>query len=398
MFDTHIETAANGRDILVEALAHLVAAEPCARARERDFDGFEEFAGCPGLRSVVDKEILDGEPAGFAGFPQDKGRIEHDQCRRHVADGRAVGDVAADGAGVADLDRSETPNNFTEVGEDVGDGRERLGIGHAGADGEPVGAPIDPSKFADAAQVNDGAELAVRLCHPQPNVRCPRDQHRVRVFGVTGGKAVEVSRRHEALAVGGKIDRLVVGAFQEPPAVGLEARCFPIGHRIVMGGGKGGGNGAVTGATAKVSGQEVRGAFRVHSLAGEVGGVHGHDEARRAEAALRRVFVDHGLLDRMQPPVRCLEVFDRQHRLAFQHADELHARVDSAVADFTVRRLADDHRTGPAIALGTALLGSSEALFFAQIFQKGEGRQGATKGACLAVQSKGYEIAHRRPP
>ena len=56
--------------------------------------------------SVVDEEVLEREVPPLVAAPQDERAAERDQRRRHVADRRAIGDVAADGAGVADQRRT----------------------------------------------------------------------------------------------------------------------------------------------------------------------------------------------------------------------------------------------------------------------------------------------------
>ena len=86
----------------MRALRDLVSRD--ARAmRPRDDDGLDEFAGRPILFAVGDEEVLERDLAALAPAPEHDAGAERDQQRRRLADRRAVGDVAADRARVANL-------------------------------------------------------------------------------------------------------------------------------------------------------------------------------------------------------------------------------------------------------------------------------------------------------
>src|SRR3546814_5231513 len=91
----------------------------------------------------------------------------------------------------------------------------------------------------------------------------------------------------------------------------------------------------VASAAAEVAGQGVID----HALAGKIFVVAGHgeerhDEARRAEAALRAVAVDHRLLHGMQPAA-LRQMLDGDELAAIQSAEKLDAGVHGAVAQPT---------------------------------------------------------------
>ena len=118
-----------------------------------------------------------------------------------------------------------------------------------------------------------------------------------------------------------------------------------------------------------------------------VGRPERHHEARRAEAALRAVAVDHRLLHRVQRAGRMrvfrrcgvpagalrLQILDREQRLAVQCRQELDAGVDGAQlqpadgARLAIgRQLTDHHGAGTAIAFVAAFLGAGAARVLAQ--------------------------------
>ena len=90
----------------------------------------------------------------------------------------------------------------------------------------------------------------------------------------------------------------------------------------------------VAGAAAEIAGERVVDRLLAGQRVGRAGqGEHRHDEAGRAEAALRAVAVDHRLLHRVQPPVGALEVLDGEQLAAVEGRHELDAGVDGAVVE-----------------------------------------------------------------
>ena len=124
---------------------------------------------------------------------------ERDQRRRRVADRRAVGDVAADGAGGAHLLRAEPAQQFAEIGVD---GRQRLGgrfVGDGGADGDGVAVVGDAGQIAGTAEMDDLGQVAELLGDPQADIGGAGDQY-------ASGWAAYSSARLSALAGAAKND------------------------------------------------------------------------------------------------------------------------------------------------------------------------------------------------
>ena len=95
---------------------------------------------------------------------------ERDQGRRHVADRRAVGDIAADRAGVADLDAADPPDQLAEIGVQAGQRLAGVGIADRRAERERVRAFLDPLQIGDVADEDGRAEVAKLLGDPQADI------------------------------------------------------------------------------------------------------------------------------------------------------------------------------------------------------------------------------------
>ncbi len=97
------EGAHHGRDVLVEALGHLVGTKAQTRLRLGQDDALDELGRFAVLLAVLDEEALQRQLAPLVAAPEHDPGTGRDQGRGAVADRRAVGDVAADGAYVPDL-------------------------------------------------------------------------------------------------------------------------------------------------------------------------------------------------------------------------------------------------------------------------------------------------------
>ncbi len=123
---------------------------------------------------------------------------------------------------------------------------------------------------------------------------------------------------------------------------------------------------------------------------------HRHREARRAEAALRRVRVDQRLLHRMQRAVRGRKPVDRQHAGAIELRQQHQAGIDRLVVQAIAVRPADHDGAGAAVAFGAAFLGAGQAGVEPQPVERGRGRRHARHGARLAVEQEadvGHDLA-----
>ena len=95
-----------------------------------------------------------------------------------------------------------------------------------------------------------------------------------------------------------------------------------------------------------------------------------HHEARRAEAALRAVEVDHRLLHRMQLAGFAAQMLDRHDMAAVERAEEADAGVDALIDELAAGELADQHGAGAAIALRAAFLGAAQRTAQPQIVEQ----------------------------
>jgi hypothetical protein len=86
---------------------------------------------------------------------------------------------------------------------------------------------------------------------------------------------------------------------------------------------------AVAGAAAQIAGDDVAHRHPHGARRAEASAVERHDEAGRAEAALRAVALDHLALDR----VSAAEALDGPQRLAVEHRQEEDAGIDRAPLD-----------------------------------------------------------------
>src|SRR6185369_10836606 len=119
--EPQIEGAEAGGDVLVEALGDLVTGEAPGWIAPRQADELDELARAAILLAVTEEEILQCELAPLAPMAEHQPGAQRDQRRRAVADGRAIGDIAAHGAAIADLGGAETPQQLAEIGIFRGD-------------------------------------------------------------------------------------------------------------------------------------------------------------------------------------------------------------------------------------------------------------------------------------
>src|SRR5262249_6760970 len=150
--ESEMECAADRRNVLIEPLADLVDLEDAERARLRHEHRLEEFRPPAILLAIGEKEGLERDVPRARPSTQPQLGVRPDGRRRHVADGRAIGDVATDGAQVADLNGSEPPDQLEHAGIKLAE----RGLGALISDGrsEPQSfrAVRDALELADLAQ------------------------------------------------------------------------------------------------------------------------------------------------------------------------------------------------------------------------------------------------------
>ena len=249
-------------------------------------------------------------------------RTGRDQGRRAVADRRAVGDVAADRAGIADLHRGEAPPHLAHVRVPAGQRRHGIAVADSRADRDPVVGLLDLLQLAHAAEIDHGVEHALLLGDPQADIGAAGDDRGLGLLQQHLRQRLDGGGRDEPPPAVAHDQRLLVGQ-RVQPRHGLAGEGLDrIGPGLMsVGLLHGPHDRRVAGAAAEIAGQRVvdgrlvRQGFR---LPGQ--GEHRHHETRRAEAALRAVAVDHRLLHRMQLAVGRFQILDRQQLAAVQGA------------------------------------------------------------------------------
>jgi hypothetical protein len=121
-------------------------------------------------------------------------RPQRDQRRWAIADGRPVGDVAADGRRVADLLAGIAAQKLAKGGQPVRHRRTQRGNRDARTDMQLPTLHLDPLQVFHAVQEGHRLQVAQLLGHPKPDIRRPGDQHGIGVGQIPVGQFVTVAR------------------------------------------------------------------------------------------------------------------------------------------------------------------------------------------------------------
>src|SRR5690606_10785160 len=127
VLDGEVETGSDRGDVLVPAFGYLVGRVEASGLRARHGDRLDEFAGCAVLLAVGDEELLERDLAPRLALAERDAGPEGDQRRRRVADGRTVGDVAADGTGIAHLPAADPQPVVAQMRKGLGQRRFEVG-------------------------------------------------------------------------------------------------------------------------------------------------------------------------------------------------------------------------------------------------------------------------------
>ena len=401
------EATAQRRDVAVEALADLVRTHLPLERGQRDDQALHELARLQPVLHVVDVEVLQRHATHALALAQLDLRVERHQHRRRIADRRAVGDVAAHRARMADRRRRKAQ-------PDIGERRRALRQRAPGGFERSTRADVERTvelghglHIGHVADVDDVAQVAKLLVDPEPDVGRAGEQLRLghlhaqrRQFGERGGRMEMIGARAPRRGVVKRVFMREAGERHHHRGR-VEPGAGQIEHALA-----GIEDGPVTGAAAQVArqvvGQLLAGGLGAGVLVMLVGRPERHHEARRAEAALRAVALDHRLLHRVQALHRtlvvlvsgrlglgcgsalALQVFDREQRLAVQRRQELDAGIDGLQREpadgarhARCRPFADDHRACTAIALVAPFLGAGAVRVLAQPIEHRAGRMRA---------------------
>ena len=111
----------------------------------------DEFARLAVLLAVIEEEVLQRHRPPSRQAAQGQRRAERDQRGRAIADRRAVGDVAADGARVAHLQPGEAADQLAQFRTQPRERGVRLGIAHRTAQRDAFGILGDVPELGDVA-------------------------------------------------------------------------------------------------------------------------------------------------------------------------------------------------------------------------------------------------------
>ena len=339
--------------------------------RQRHADR-REILALPERRLAVARiEGVERKIAGAPALAQDERRPQRDQPGHGVADRRAIGDVAANGAGVADLHRADAADQLAEIRVVAGQCLGRVRIGGRRADLEMSVRLADEIHLPDAANMDDGIEVLVMLGNPEADVGAAGKDRRVRMGLYQIGERILGHRREVAAARALQGQRVRARNGLEL----LRRLPFPPGEPVGAAAAKGRhcrvDDRPVAGAAAEVSCDHVVDPGAIRPRLAAVHREQRHDESRGAEPALRAVMVDHRLLHRMQRAVRLAEILDRNELFSVQRRDEQDAGVDRTVAQPVPVQLAQHDRARAAIAFRATLLGAGLAGLRAQPVEDG---------------------------
>ena len=389
------EGAADGGDVLVEALGDLVGTELHPRRRLGQDHRLHEFALAAVLLAVFDEEILQRQFARLVAAPQPQGGAAGDQGRRRVADGGAVGDVAADGAHVAHLLRPDAADQLAEIGIERRDPLRRVAVGDAGPDHQRIAAILDPPQVAHPAGIDHRCQHALELGHPQPDIGRPRHDGGAGIVEQELRQLRHSCRRQEAAPARADAEDLLVPQGRQPvrPSLAVGEAVAPTVADSIHGMG-GADDRFIAGAAAEIPGQRVVDPLPIRPLLVQVERQQRHDETRRAESALRAVAIDHRLLNRVQRAVRPLQMLHRQQPAAVQRGEEADAGVHRLVAQRVAVQPPDHHGAGAAVALRTAFLGADPPFRQPQPVQHRQGRIDRVDLPKLVAEIEAEALAH----
>ncbi len=207
------------------------------------------------------------------------------------------------------------------------------------------------------------------LRHPEADISGAGDDGRVRALLQDCREIVDIGRHDDAPDLDAGTVRKPVKFVPDALAHGRQAvrrRVRPhAAHDL-----GGAHDRRIAGAAAEVALQGLLDLPAVGLFGRQPEAIERHDEARRAEAALRAVLVDQRLLYRMQRPCRG-QVLDGYHMGGVERADEADAGIDRLIDDLAAGQPADEHGAGTAIAFRAAFLGSRQALPEPQVVEQG---------------------------
>ena len=168
-----------------------------SRPGQRDQHARDELAGREDRLLGAAMEAVDPHATGAVWADQfELGADDQEQAER-VGDGRAVGDVADQRGGVADLRRAEPPGHRVDLGQGVARERLELGPGHVGADREDIPIAGDLPQVSEAGEAQEGRRLDALLVPLDAQLGAARDDDRARMPGLERDGVFQGARAEE---------------------------------------------------------------------------------------------------------------------------------------------------------------------------------------------------------
>ena len=288
--------------------------------------------------------------------------------------------------------RTETAQHFAHIGAERSKLFECLGVGCAGADHDLPAAFTNGIETCRPACMNDLRQMPHLLGNPQPHIGGTGKDHRIGVRRTQCGKRPDRSGRcKEALLRPGK---QIIALHGKKSLFGLlpafyqrvlrrSAGCFQRGF----------GNRPVAGAAAQIARQPVIDRAPFGLFTAVMQGKKTHHKARRAEAALRTVQIDHRLLHRMQFAALG-EVVDGNDIATIHLAKHQDAGIDRFIGEPAVSDFPKRHGAGATIALVAAFLGTRLAFGKPQMIEQRRCRIEIRHRCQLAVAQELEPVAH----
>ena len=181
------QRGADRRDVAVEALRHLVGAQ-LRRRVQRHVQRLDEFTGLEPVLHVVEVEIGQRQRAPALAAAQLDRRVQRHQHRRRVADRRAVRDVAAHRAGIADRQRGKAQPDLLQRRPVRRERAPRRFERGAGADAQHPVVDADALQLVDLADVDQLGQLAQLLVTQRPMSVEPASSVAVGALEARGGE------------------------------------------------------------------------------------------------------------------------------------------------------------------------------------------------------------------
>ena len=155
----------------------------------------DQLLGFEGVLLDARDEAVQGQLAGSARRPEDDGGVEGGEHRQGVAGRRGRGEVAAEGASVADLRGADGSSGLGECGqEDRKFPAPHLRIGQSGPEHEFIALQPPTAQFVDPVDDHDVVKSDLSTVDADHEIGAARQQQGVRVLGECCTGVVEGAR------------------------------------------------------------------------------------------------------------------------------------------------------------------------------------------------------------